>query len=117
MSNSPSRGKQSPNGKTKGKSRKHGQESKHEKTDKARLRQLSGFRIAAKTGRVINAEQYGNKTNTEWLGKAANTWGVLYAEQYSAICARKSMVYVGCVIVFRCERVISEMAAGKCSPG
>ncbi len=51
--------------KCKCKSRKHGKETKHEETDKARLRQLRGFRIAAKTGRVINAEQYGNKTETQ----------------------------------------------------
>ncbi len=56
---------QSPNGETKGKSKKHGKETKHEKTDKARLRQLRGFHIAAKTGRVINAEQYGKETETQ----------------------------------------------------
>ncbi len=31
--------------------------------------------------------------NTEWLGKAAKTRGVLYAVQYSASSKRKSMVY------------------------
>ncbi len=38
--------------------------------------------------------------NTEWLGKAANTMGVLIGDQYSAIWLRKSMAYKECEIVF-----------------
>ncbi len=37
--------------------------------------------------------------NTKWLSKAANSWRVLYAEQYSAMTERKSKAYKACVIV------------------
>ncbi len=63
--------------------------------------------------------------NTEWLGKAANTWGVLNTEQYSPVRERKSKAYKECLMgyscvcvisAFSCVCAISAMDDGKCSP-